>query len=132
MFGWVNLAIQRFVISQFEEQFLLEVLKLTNIDLSTASGNWNKCDDYPDYVTCDIIKAIQAILETDGVKKLEQFGAFFLQCVKTEGYESFLKSLGNNLPSWLANIGQFYESLHQSLPDSIPLKFRYLFKLILL
>lgn len=110
MYGFVNQALQEFVIRESSFETWEEILKKVNLDLG-ESGEFNQRRIYDDQNTFDLLRVVSEVLGLSQKYILEKFGEIFFEYCQDAGYEKMLDNLGSNLKDFFNSLDAIHEHL---------------------
>jgi len=110
MYGFVNQALQEFVIRESSFETWEEILKKANLDLG-ETGEFNQRRIYDDQNTFDLLRVASEVLGLSHNAILEKFGEIFFEFCQNSGYEKMLDSLGSNLKDFFNSLDALHEHL---------------------
>lgn len=120
MYGLVNIAIEKLVISEMGEKAWEDVCE--SIGLKDFPG-FMALKNYPDELTYELVGAVS---EKSGIKPekiLEMFGYYWVDYTKKEGYTDYLYLGGDSFSSFLQNLNKLHVKVKQVFPELRPPKF---------
>lgn len=110
MYGFINQALQEYVIRESSFETWEEVLKKANIDLG-ETGEFNQRRIYDDQNTFDLLRVASEVLGLSQNYILEKFGEVFFEYCQDAGYEKILGNLGSNLKDFFNSMDAIHEHL---------------------
>ncbi|MBI4941935.1 MAG: heme NO-binding domain-containing protein [Actinobacteria bacterium] len=116
MYGLVNRAVEDLVTNKFGPEAWAEVKSRAGVDV----GMFVAMSPYPDAVTYSLVGAASEVLDLPAEQVLEAFGEYWMQYSAREGYGELLDLMGNDLPTFLAELDDVHERLKLSFPDLVP------------
>mmetsp|Transcript_2763 Transcript_2763/g.4166 ORF Transcript_2763/g.4166 Transcript_2763/m.4166 type:complete len:892 (+) Transcript_2763:64-2739(+) len=112
MYGWINACIKSLIISKFGTDKWHSI-----INKSKLNDDFHKEDYYNDESTYTLVSIAADLLGLTEETVLEEFGAYFVQYCRQEGYDNLLRCLGDTFHEWLSNINSLHNHLMVALPD---------------
>ncbi|XP_064606184.1 guanylate cyclase soluble subunit beta-2-like [Liolophura sinensis] len=110
-YGQIHVAVRELVLEKFGEDNWKRILQKADLDDNEHFMVFHR---YTDSVTFKLIGAVSEILGVPVTGVLEVFGEYFFQYCLKHGYDKMLKSLGEDLTSFVQNL----DSLHSMLAMS--------------
>lgn len=115
MYGFVNQALQEFVIRESSFETWNEIMKKAHLDLG-ETGEFNQRRIYDDQNTFDLLRVVSEVLGVSENYVLEKFGEIFFEHIQDAGYEKMLENLGNNLKDFFNSLDAVHEHLLYVFP----------------
>ncbi len=119
MYGLVNKAAHKFVVTGHGEQVWNEIKEKAGIDVDTFVS----MEAYPDEITYKIVGAASEYLKIDAQVILEEFGKYWIEYSMVEGYSHLLELAGNTFPEFLKNLDNMHSYIAQSFTELRPPSF---------
>jgi hypothetical protein len=120
MYGLINKAIKGLVLEGFGEDAWRRICDRAEI----ADDEFLSMEAYDDSLTYDLVGAATEELGLPAETILESFGGYWVQYTAVEGYGEILKSAGNTLPEFLANLDQMHARVKLAFPELKPPRFK--------
>jgi hypothetical protein len=114
MFGWINDCTECLVISKFGEGTWHDIKKKAGCNV--ADGGFLRYKYYPDSDTVELVVAASEVIGISVDDVLHDFGDYFIDYVKDNGYSNVLECLGSNMRDWLSNLNSLHDHLQASYP----------------
>lgn len=116
MFGWINDCTEALVISKFGLEKWHEIKQKAGCNVK--DHGFVRHQYYPDSSTVKLVVAASEVLgiPVDGI--LEAFGQFFMEFVRSNGYENLLRCQGSTLRLWLSNLNALHDHLQSAMPGN--------------
>lgn len=120
MYGLVNKAVQKLVVTEFGEDKWEAVKRKAGIDAECFVS----MRPYPDDMTYKLVAAATEVLGLTAEQILEAFGDYWTLYSAKEGYGELLKTAGGTLVEFLGNLDQLHARVGLSFPEFKPPSFR--------
>ncbi|XP_013400601.1 guanylate cyclase soluble subunit beta-2 [Lingula anatina] len=111
MYGQIHVCVRSLVIKKFGEEVWETILEKAQCDDTTDFMVFHR---YTDQKTIGLVVAVSQVLDVPLEAVLELFGEYFFEYCLDNGYDKMLRTLGEDLPSFIQNL----DSLHSLLAMS--------------
>jgi hypothetical protein len=119
MYGLVNKAIEDLVVSEHGQDAWERICKSVGFHDSTFVA----MQPYDDAITYSLVGAISEELGADPNDVLRSFGKWWITYTAKEGYGEMLSMYGDNLATFLDNLGDMHDRVALTFPELVPPRF---------
>ena len=119
MYGMVNGAIQKLIISKYGESTWARVQEQAGLN---ADG-FLSMEQYEDSISVDMVVALSQLCEKTPAQVLEEIGEYWIEFAHNSEYGALLEMAGDTLPEVLMNLDDMHTRIGQSFSDLKPPSF---------
>jgi hypothetical protein len=119
MYGLVNKAIEELVVENHGQEVWDRVCKQAGF----TEGSFLSMQSYDDALTFNLVGAVCAELGAEPADVLRSFGRWWITFTAAEGYGEMLQLYGDDLGTFLDNLGDMHDRVALTFPDLVPPRF---------
>ncbi|ESO98999.1 hypothetical protein LOTGIDRAFT_142368, partial [Lottia gigantea] len=120
-YGQIHIIIRQMVIGKYGHDMWDTILKKSGLD---DSKHFLVFSQYDDSLTYKVVGAASECLDLPVNTVLEVFGDYFIMHVLRHGYDTMLRTLGNNMWNFIQNLDSLHSLLALSYKEIRPPSFR--------
>jgi len=119
MHGFINSILESFIVDRFGDKVLLQAREACGF-ASQEGPNWKTLSKYSDASTNSLVGAVCALVGVEATVLIEDFGSYFMETLRNDGYGNLLRCQGSTLRSWLDGVNDLHAHLKSTICDKVP------------